>query len=145
MSSSSGVKANAYWAIKKLSFDLEVASEKHLSQLNEMDEFLLDAYENAKIYKEKTMRWHDQKIVEHHFELGQHVLLLNSHLKLFSGKFKLRWSRPFIVSMVFPHGAMEIMDGITNETFKVNGQWLKDYWGDDIDCQQSSINLSDPK
>ena len=42
----------AYWAVKKFNFDLKVAREKQLLQLNEMDEFWNDAYENAKIYKE---------------------------------------------------------------------------------------------
>ncbi|PIN24288.1 DNA-directed DNA polymerase [Handroanthus impetiginosus] len=47
---------NAYWAIRKLNFDMQAAEEKRLLQLNEMDEFRLQAYENAKIYKEKTKR-----------------------------------------------------------------------------------------
>ena len=33
-----------------------------LLQLNEMDEFHLEAYENAKLYKERTKRWHDKHI-----------------------------------------------------------------------------------
>ncbi|EOY19052.1 Uncharacterized protein TCM_043710 [Theobroma cacao] len=90
-----------FFMFRKLNFDLDAISEKRLSQPNEMDEFQLNAYENAKIYKEKTNRWHDLKIVECHFELGQHVQLFNSSLKFFLGKLKSRWSRPFIVSKVF--------------------------------------------
>ncbi|XP_050217551.1 uncharacterized protein LOC126668389 [Mercurialis annua] len=48
----------AYWAIKKLNFDLKAAGEKRMLQLNELDEFRLNAYENAKLYKEKTKRWY---------------------------------------------------------------------------------------
>ena len=33
--------------------DLQVAREKRLFQLNELDEFQNDAYANAKIYKDK--------------------------------------------------------------------------------------------
>ncbi|PIN02745.1 DNA-directed DNA polymerase [Handroanthus impetiginosus] len=47
---------NAYWAIRKLNFDMQAAGEKRLLQLNELDEFQLQAYENAKIYKEKMKR-----------------------------------------------------------------------------------------
>ncbi|PIN05056.1 DNA-directed DNA polymerase [Handroanthus impetiginosus] len=47
---------NAYWAIRKLNFDIQAAGENRLLQLNELDEFRLQAYENAKIYKEKTKR-----------------------------------------------------------------------------------------
>ncbi|PIN25369.1 hypothetical protein CDL12_01892 [Handroanthus impetiginosus] len=79
---------NAYWATKKLNFDMQATGEKRLLQLNELDEFRLQAYKNAKIYKEKTKRWHDKKIVERRFELGQYVLLFNSRLKLFPGKLK---------------------------------------------------------
>ena len=52
----------SYWAIKFLNFDLQVAREKRLLQLNEMEEFRNNAYENAKIYKEKMQRWHDRHI-----------------------------------------------------------------------------------
>ncbi|WRX31367.1 Reverse transcriptase domain - like 10 [Theobroma cacao] len=45
---------NAYWAVKKLNFDPQAAGEQRLLQLNELDEFRLQAYENAKLYKEKT-------------------------------------------------------------------------------------------
>ncbi|XP_070039738.1 uncharacterized protein [Nicotiana tomentosiformis] len=37
-----------YWAIKKLNFDAELAGRKWLMKLNELDEFCLHAYENAK-------------------------------------------------------------------------------------------------
>ena len=39
----------AFWAIKKLNFDLKHASEKRLLQLNELDEFRLQAYKSANI------------------------------------------------------------------------------------------------
>ncbi|WRX13021.1 Integrase [Theobroma cacao] len=89
---------NAYWVVKKLNFDLQVAGEQRLLQLNELDEFRLQAYENAKLYKEKTKQWHDNKIMERSFEPGQLVLLYDSRLKLFSRKLKSRWSGPFIVN-----------------------------------------------
>ena len=54
----------AYWAMKLLNFDLKVAGEKRLLKLNEMDEFRLDAYENAKLYKERTKRWHDKHLIK---------------------------------------------------------------------------------
>ena len=44
----------AYWAIKFFNFDLKVVGERRLLQLNELDEFRLEAYENAKLYKERT-------------------------------------------------------------------------------------------
>nr|XP_025661704.1 uncharacterized protein LOC112757327 [Arachis hypogaea] len=43
-----------YWETKFLNFDAKAAGEKWLLQLNELDEFRNSAYENAKLYKEKT-------------------------------------------------------------------------------------------
>ncbi|XP_022864931.1 uncharacterized protein LOC111384830, partial [Olea europaea var. sylvestris] len=73
------IEHHAYWAMKKLNLDLKVAGEKCLSQLNELDELRMEAYENSRLYK----------------ELGQKVLLYNSRLKLFSGKLRSRWSGPY--------------------------------------------------
>ena len=42
----------AYWAIKALNFDMKLAGEKRLLDLHELDELRLNAYENAKLYKE---------------------------------------------------------------------------------------------
>ncbi|XP_017617622.1 uncharacterized protein LOC108462150 [Gossypium arboreum] len=55
-----------YWAIKKLNMDLSTAGINRLLELNEMKEFRAQAYENAKMYKEKTKRWHDNKILPRH-------------------------------------------------------------------------------
>ncbi|XP_016509109.2 uncharacterized protein LOC107826623 [Nicotiana tabacum] len=86
----------AYWAIKKLNIDMDLAGEKWMLQLNELEEFRLHAYENAELYikrilyKEKTNRWHDKHIFHCEFEPGQAVLLFNSRLKHFPGKLMSR-------------------------------------------------------
>ncbi|XP_057734265.1 uncharacterized protein LOC130949612 [Arachis stenosperma] len=100
----------AFWALKLLNFDEQAAGEKRLMQLNELEEFRNQGYENAKIYKENTKRWHDQKIARREFTKGQKVLLYNSRLKLFPGKLKSRWSGPFTTHKVFPYGHVEIME-----------------------------------
>ena len=51
------------WAIKKPNFDCQAAKEERLLQLNELEELRNEAYENSRIYKDKTIRWHDQKIL----------------------------------------------------------------------------------
>ncbi|XP_022869985.1 uncharacterized protein LOC111389296 [Olea europaea var. sylvestris] len=45
-----------------LNMDLSAAGEKRLLQLNELDEFRMEAYENSKLYKERTKKWHDMHI-----------------------------------------------------------------------------------
>ncbi|RDY03778.1 hypothetical protein CR513_12594, partial [Mucuna pruriens] len=42
----------------------------------------MEAYENAKIYKQKVKKFHDQKILRKDLHIGQKVLLFNSRLKL---------------------------------------------------------------
>nr|GEY14291.1 reverse transcriptase domain-containing protein [Tanacetum cinerariifolium] len=49
------------------------------------------AYENSLIYKERTKKFHDSKIKNRIFNVGDQVLLFNSRLKIFSGKLKPRW------------------------------------------------------
>ena len=88
----------AYWATRQLNMDSKMANEKRMLQLNELEEFRNEAYENAKIYKEKTKAWHDKHIARKEFEVGQRVLLFNSRLKLFPRKLKSRWSGPFTVT-----------------------------------------------
>jgi hypothetical protein len=43
----------------------------------------MSAYENAKIYKERTKTWHNKRILKREFKIGELVLLFNSGLKLF--------------------------------------------------------------
>ena len=59
-------------------------------QLSELDEWCEKAYHHAKIYKERTKRWHDKRIKKKDFTLGDKVLLFNFWVKLF-GHGKL-WS-----------------------------------------------------
>ncbi|XP_050215709.1 uncharacterized protein LOC126666867 [Mercurialis annua] len=88
--------------------------------------FRLSAYENVKLYKEKTKKWHDAHIVPKQFTEGNHVLLYNSRLRLFPGKLMSRWSGPFKVRHVAEHGAIEL-ESANGETFKVNGHRCKPY------------------
>ena len=44
------------------------------------------AYENAKLFKEKVKRWHDKRIQKREFNVGDYVLLYNSRLRFFAGK-----------------------------------------------------------
>ena len=87
----------AMWAIKKLNCDFQAAKEKRLLQMNELEELRNEAYDNAKIYQEKTKRWHDQKILQREFKATEQALSYNSRLKLFPGKLKSRWSGPYTV------------------------------------------------
>nr|GEW51364.1 reverse transcriptase domain-containing protein [Tanacetum cinerariifolium] len=107
----------AYWALKHANFNLQTAGDHKKVQLNELNE--------------KTKRIHDAKIKNHVFNVGDQVLLFNSRLKIFSGKLKPYWSRPFTIVQVFPYDAVELSQS-SKPNFKVNGHRLKHYFGGDI-------------
>ena len=118
----------AMWAIKKLNFDFQAIKEERLIQMNELEELRNEAYDNVRIYKDKTKKLHDQKIMRKEFIALEQVLLYNSMLKLFSGKLKLRWSGSYTVGASTPFGLVTLKTDSGSE-FKVNGQRLKHYLG----------------
>ena len=44
------------WTVKKLNCDFQAAKEKKLLQMNELKELRNEAYDNARIYKDKTKK-----------------------------------------------------------------------------------------
>ena len=113
-------------------YDFQAAKEKRLLQMNELEELRNEAYDNAKIYKEKTKKWHDQKIMRQEFKAGEQVILYNSRIKLFPGKLKSRWSGHYTVVTISPFGAVTLKAESRSE-FKVNDQRLKHYLGESIE------------
>ncbi|CAJ2670056.1 unnamed protein product [Trifolium pratense] len=134
----------AYWALKFLNFDESQAGEQRKVQLQQLDELRCQAYESSKLYKEKVKSYHDKRLVNKEFRPGQMVLLFNSRLKLFPGKLKSKWSGPFKIREVKPYGAVVLEDPATNDTWTVNGQRLKLYFGGEFDRGTTKIPLSDP-
>ena len=96
--------------------------------MNELEEMRNEAYDNARIYKKKTKKWHDQKILRRELKAEEQVLLYNSRLKLFLGKLKSRWSGPYTVVASTPFRVVTLKTESGGE-FKVNGQRLKHYFG----------------
>ncbi|XP_057811341.1 uncharacterized protein LOC131025561 [Salvia miltiorrhiza] len=121
------VEHRAYWAIKATNCDLTTAGKHRALQMEELDELRNEAYENARIYKDKVKRLHDSRIVPKNLQPGMKVLLFNSRLKLFPGKLKSRWSGPFILKEILPHGAVVLSKENNEESFTVNGHRVKPY------------------
>ncbi|KAM2638106.1 hypothetical protein EV1_022523 [Malus domestica] len=97
----------AHWAIKTFNLNVDQAGIHRKLQLSELDEIRHEAYENARIYKEKTTAFHDKMLRGKTFEIGQKVLLFNSRLRLFP---------------------VQIKSLRTRQEFKVNGHRLKPYY-----------------
>ncbi|GKA75841.1 reverse transcriptase domain-containing protein, partial [Tanacetum coccineum] len=128
------IKHKAYWALKQCNMDLTASAKNHFMELNELMELRDRAYENIRIYKETTKRWHKSRLHgDKNFKVGDKVLLFNSRFKMHPGKLKSRWYGPNVIKIMYPYGTIEIIDrnGIS---FKVNGQRLKKYHDEHTDA-----------
>ncbi|GKB12600.1 reverse transcriptase domain-containing protein [Tanacetum coccineum] len=115
------IEHKAYWALKQCNMDLTTTTKNRFMELNELMELRDGAYENTRIYKKRTKRWHDSRLRgDKNFKEGDKVLLFNPRFKMHPGKLKSKWYGPNMVKTVYPYGTVEIIDknGIS---FKVNG------------------------
>jgi hypothetical protein len=80
----------AWWAIRTFNFDMKSAESHQRLQLTELEELHNDAYESARMYKEKTKAFHDKHIQPKTFVPDQKVWLYNFKLSLFPGKLQSR-------------------------------------------------------
>ncbi|GKA00160.1 hypothetical protein Tco_0672710 [Tanacetum coccineum] len=109
--------SDGHLMVQKLKFNNDEPCESHLMQLNELAELRDGAYENTRIYKERTKKWHDSRLRgDKDFKVGDKVLLYNSRLKM----------------------AVEIIDK-NGFNFKFNGQRLKKYYEGDIDKEDDEV------
>ena len=114
----------AHWSIRRWNMDFEAVGTKRKMQLSKLDEWHEKAYHNAKIYKERTKRWHERRIKKE-FVLGDKVLLFNSNVKLFGHrKLRSKWEGPFKVISTSSHGAVTLQND-EGTLFKVNEHHLK--------------------
>ncbi|RDY07213.1 hypothetical protein CR513_08704, partial [Mucuna pruriens] len=44
-----------------------------------------------------------------------------------AGKLRFRWDEPFVITNIFPHGAVQLKEEHTNRTFQVNGHQVKPF------------------
>ncbi|XP_019266314.1 PREDICTED: uncharacterized protein LOC109243780, partial [Nicotiana attenuata] len=97
--------------------------------LHELEDFRFQAFESARLNKERMKLMHDKHIMDRNIKSGELVLSYNSRLRLIPGKLKSRWSGPFRVVQMFPSGDVEIDSEDGMNKFTVNGQRLKHYLG----------------
>jgi hypothetical protein len=127
--------------VKELNRDFKLAGKKRFLNLSSLDEWKSEAYENARLLKEKVKKWHDRRILKRKFHVGEKVLLYRSRLRFFARKLLLKWEGPFIIEEVYCSGATKIASLKDNTTQVVNGQRLKHYisgdsYNEDIDIIQ---------
>ena len=114
--------------MQHLNLDPKAVKDKRMAQLRELEELRYQAFENTKLYKERTKKWHDQRILNREFHVGDKVLLFNTRVKLFPGKLRSKWTGPFKITKVLPFGAVELKG--QDKNFLVNAHRIKHYYGD---------------
>ena len=136
----------AYWAIKELNYDFKLADEKRLFDISSLDEWRTQAYENAKLFKEKVKRWHDKRIQKREFNVGDYVLLFNSRLRFFAGKLLSKWEGPYVIEEVYRSCAIKINNFEGTNPKVVNGQRIKHYIsGNPINVETNIIKTVTPE
>lgn len=135
----------AHWAIKKWNMDLDKAGEHKKMQISKLEEWRDKAYHSAKIYKERTKRCHDKRIMPKEFKPGEKVLMFNSRVKLFShGKLSRKLDGPYDVIDTSSHGAITLHNNGGN-IFKKNGHRLKVFLkpNKELEGEVDVVNLID--
>ncbi|GKA73264.1 reverse transcriptase domain-containing protein [Tanacetum coccineum] len=131
------IEHRAYWALKDCNPDLIVAGEKRMFHLHKLDELRHQAYENSRLYKEKTKLWHDRKLrIRKEFKQGNKVLLFHSKYKFKQPKLISRWLAPYVMKHQYPFGYVKLY-GKDGKTFIVNGHRLKLYHEEDNDSREA--------
>ena len=95
---------------------MQQASSERTLQLVELKEIRNDAYENAKIYKQRMKVFHAKQIMRKSFTPSQKILLFNSRLHLFPCKLRSRWSGPLkhILVDMYSHYSRKSMHDIVS-------------------------------
>nr|GEV41895.1 hypothetical protein [Tanacetum cinerariifolium] len=113
--------------------------KNHLMQLNELAVLRDGAYENTRIYKERTKKWHDFRLrSDKDFKVGDKVLLFNSRFKMNPGNPKSKSYDLNTIKTVYPYRAVEITNK-SRFSFKVNGQILKKYYEGNVDKEHDEV------
>ena len=63
---------------------------------------------HAIFHKEKMKKETEQKNAKQEFMVGVLVLVDNSGVPCFPGKLKPKWTDPYLITQVFPHGEVEL-------------------------------------
>ena len=94
----------AHWAIKSWNMDVKLTDINRQKQIADLEEWREKAYHSAKLYKERTKRWHDHRIQYKEFKEGDKVLLFNSQVKLFGeGKLRSKYGKDHTPSSTLSH------------------------------------------
>ena len=98
------------------------------------------------MFKEKVKRWNDKRIQKREFNVGDYVLLFNSHLRFFVEKLLSKWEGPYVIEEVYCSGTVKINNFEGTNPKVVNGQRIKHYIsGNSINVEINVIETVTPE
>ncbi|KAL9152222.1 hypothetical protein ABFS82_11G107100 [Erythranthe guttata] len=100
--------------------------EKHMLQLNELDEIRENDYGSNWVYKDKVKRWHKNKILRRPFESLGTALVAPKEFK----------------ASIKKSPKIEMKDRNPDRTFKVHENRLKHYWRNNEDRHVTSVTFA---
>jgi hypothetical protein len=112
---------------------------QRLEDIDALEEHRMDALERTAAVQELRKQSYDRKLPpEINITEGDLVLLFDSRYKDFPGKLHTRWLGPFLVSMVYPNGSLQLED-LTGRPLdnRTNGSRVKRYYPGD---QSTSVS-----
>ncbi|XP_074556455.1 uncharacterized protein LOC141812312 [Curcuma longa] len=78
----------AFWVVKSCNQDKDRDGVERKLQIQELEELRLEAYENSRIYKEKTKAYHDKHILQKEFQVGDKDTTNGKTLKVHGHRLK---------------------------------------------------------
>ena len=110
-----------------MNFDSDQVRAKRKYDLNELEVYQNKSYKCLHNARKKHKFYHDKLIFWRKFKQSERVLLYDSKIHIFLGKFRSRWNGPYVFKEVFPYGIVTIENLKIGNEFKGNGLCLKHF------------------
>jgi hypothetical protein len=92
----------------ELDMNLQSTQRERLSQLNSLDEYMMQSLFNTEVVQQQRKYYHDKNIKYNKFKEGDWDLLYDSRFKDFKGKLMTRWLGPYIIEKCYDNGSFQI-------------------------------------
>jgi len=116
----------------------------YFHRLGQLVGWLIDdrqqAYQNIEVAQDKQKKWHDGKIREHNYVIGEKVLLKNFRAK----KLDQKWYGPFYIHDLGPNGTYKLRN-ISGKVRKkiVHADQLRPYYERKTSAQSEVWNVAE--
>ena len=114
--------------------------------ISSLDEWRTQAYENAKLFKEKLKDGMTKESKSVSLKLENMFFCTDLVLDFFAGKLLSKWEGPYVIEEVYRSGAIKINNAEGTNPKVVNGQRIKHYIsGTPINVETNIIQTLTPE